>query len=78
MIRVKVFAPFGLGKARIDERGWMEMESGATLGDAIQYLGWPPVLSRILMVRLNGLRQPLDTPLKDGDVIGYFSLIAGG
>lgn len=78
MIRVKVFDPFGLGKARLDERGWVEMESGATLGDAIRFVGWPPLTSRILMVRLNGLRQPLDTPLKDGDVIGYFSLIAGG
>ena len=78
MIKIKVFDPFGLCKARLDEKGWLELEDGTTLGEAMKLLGLPKVISKVIMVRLNGEKQTYDTPLKDGDVIGYFSLISGG
>jgi len=78
MIKIKVFDPFGLCKGKIDERGWMEMEDGTTLGEAAKELGLPTIISKIMMVRLNGEKMPYDTPLKEGDAIGYFSLVSGG
>lgn len=78
MIKVKVFAPFGYARKKLDEKGWMELKDGATLGDAVKELGLPSVISRIFMVRLNSEEVPFNTQLKDGDVIGYFSLIRGG
>ncbi len=77
-MRIKVFDPFGLCKAKVDERGWIEVVEGTTLGEAVKWLGLSIVVSKILMVRLNGEKQPFDTTLKDGDVIGYFSLVSGG
>lgn len=78
MIKIKVFDPFGLCKGKIDDRGWIEVEDGTTLGEAVKWLGLSRVLSKIMMVRLNGEKMPYDTPLKEGDAIGYFSLVSGG
>lgn len=78
MIKIKVFDPFGLCKGKIDDRGWIEVEDGTTLGEAIKWLGLSRVLSKIMMVRLNGEKMPYDTLLKEGDAIGYFSLVSGG
>lgn len=78
MIKIKVFDPFGLCKGKIDDRGWIEVEDGTTLGEAVKWLGLSRFLSKIMMVRLNGEKMPYDTPLKEGDAIGYFSLVSGG
>jgi molybdopterin converting factor small subunit len=78
MINIKVFDPFGLCKGKLDERGWTEVAEGTTLGEAVKWLGFSMVVSKILMVRLNGEKLPFDTQLKDGDAIGYFSLVSGG
>lgn len=78
MIKIKVFDPFGLCKGKVDERGWIEVTEGTTLGEAVKWLGLSRLISKIMMVRLNGQKMPYDTPLKDGDAIGYFSLVSGG
>lgn len=77
-MRIKVFTPLGLADKKLDERGWLELDEGATLGDALKLLGIPRIVSKIFMVRLNSEEQPLDTPLHDGDMIGFMSLISGG
>jgi len=77
-MKVKVFTPFGLANQKLDDRGWMELPEGATLGMAVSRLGLPGLLSKLCMVRLNGESLPLDTPLKAGDVISYFALLRGG
>lgn len=78
MINIKVFDPFGLCGTKLDEKGWLSVADETTLGEALKSLGLPTVISKIMMVRLNGEKQPYDTQLKDGDTIGYFSLISGG
>ena len=77
-MRIKVFTPLGLGGGKLDERGWLEIEDGATLGDALRELKIPRLVAKAFMVRLNSEEQPLDTKLHDGDMIGFFSLISGG
>jgi len=78
MIRVKVFTPFGLASKKLDEKGWMELPESTTFGRAVSQLGMPGPIAKICMVRLNGETQPLDTPLRDGDVISCFVFMRGG
>ena len=77
-MRIKVFTPLGLADGRLDQRGWLELEEGATLGDALKRLRIPRVVARAFAVRLNSEDKPLDTVLHDGDMIGFFLLISGG
>lgn len=77
-MRVKVFTPLGLAAKKLDERGWLELKEGATLSDALKTLGISRLVARVFMVRLNSEEKPLDTVLKDGDMIGFFSLLSGG
>lgn len=77
-MRVKVFTPLGLAAKRLDERGWLELPEGTTLGGALKILGIPRLISKAFMVRLNSEEKPMSTVLKDGDMIGFFSLISGG
>ncbi len=78
MIRVKIVPPYGAERARLDERGWAELPEDARLSDALRLIRVSPVKARLLLVSVNGERVPFDTPLHDGDVVGFFSLIAGG
>jgi len=78
MIRVKVFTPFGLAGKKLDERGWMELPAGTTFGKAVAKLGMPGPVAKLCMMRLNGEALPLDTPLKDGDVISCIVFLQGG
>lgn len=76
-MKVKVFGPLGLGR-NLDEKGWMTLEEGATLKDAVRRLGVPASIAKVVKVALNGEVQPMETPLNEGDVISFFSLIQGG
>lgn len=76
-MKVKVFGPLGLGR-NLDDRGWMTLEEGATLGEAIHKLGIPVSFARVTRVALNGEVQKMSTVLREGDVISFFSIIQGG
>ena len=77
-MRIKVFTPLGLAGEKLDERGWLELEEGTTLGGALKTLGISRLVAKAFMVRLNSEEKPMDTLLQDGDMIGFFSLISGG
>lgn len=78
MIRVKIIPPYGADRSALDERGWTHLPAGATLYDALRAVRVSRVKAKLLLVSVNGERVPLDTPLTDGDVVGFFSLISGG
>lgn len=79
MIRIKVFAPFFCHCKQLDERGWLTVkDDGVTLGKVMRILKLPKVLAKIMCVTVNGIRQPMNTVMKDGDVIGFFAFVAGG
>ena len=78
MICVKVFLPMGLSGHSVDQQGWMSIEDGSNLNDLIHKLGMPIWVAKIFQIKLNGLPQPLNTILKDGDAVSFFSLIQGG
>ena len=76
-MKVKVFGPLGLGK-NLDDRGWLTVEAGTTLGEAVKKIGIPATVAKVVKVALNGEVQSMKTVLKEGDVISFFSLIRGG
>ena len=77
-MRVKILPPAGCDRSALDAGGWTELPAGATLHDALRRVRCGPVRAKLLLVSVNGERMPLYTPLHDGDVIGFFSLVTGG
>lgn len=77
-MRVKVIPLIGMRTKALDDYGWMEMPEGALLSDVIKALGVPALVARFFQLHLNGLKQPLDTALKDGDVVSFFAIVSGG
>jgi hypothetical protein len=74
VIKVKIYPPAFCSFKNIDDRGWMMMEEGSTLSDALKMIRMPKGLAKIMLVKLNGLSERMDTVLEDGDVIGFFHL----
>ena len=78
MIRVKVFPPYGCDRSALDERSWMEMEEGSTVGDVLRIIRLSPLKAKLLLLSVNGERAFLSQKLKDGDVIGFIAPVSGG
>ena len=78
MIRVKVYAPSWCNIAALDERGWIEMPDGSTLADVLKQIKLPKFAAKILLAAVNSEQKPLDTVLKDGDMVSFFAIMAGG
>lgn len=77
-MRIKVYPPPGFKSDKINERGWMELPEGSTLGDVVRMIRVPRILAKLLIVSVNGVKSDFDTVLNNGDSVGFFSLIAGG
>ena len=54
----------------------VELADGATPADAIAALELPRDLARLVFV--NDVQATLTQPLRDGDSIGFFSVVVGG
>lgn len=78
MIRVKIYAPPWCDDSRLDDKSWVELSEGSTLADAVRLIRMPTLLAKVFHASINGEAKPLNTVLRDGDVIGFFSLITGG
>ena len=77
-MRVKVIPPAGADRSALDERSWAEMPEGSTVRDALKLIKCSPAKARLLLVSVNGERTKLSRELKEGDVVGFFSLASGG
>lgn len=78
MIRVRVTPPPFFDRSRLDERGWIELPEGSTLGDVMKLLKMPRPLSGFMRASINGAISAPDTELRDRDTIGFVSLFFGG
>ena len=77
-MRVKIIAPPGCDRSRLDERGWTELPEGSTVGDALRVIRCGRLKAKLLLCSRNGERADFGTKLSDGDVIGFFAPISGG
>ena len=77
-MRVKVLPPHGCDRSALDERSWAELPEGATVREVLRLIRCSPLKARLLLVSVNGERSPLDRPLREGDVVGFFFPASGG
>ena len=77
-MRVKVFPPLGCDRSALDERSWAELPEGSTVGDVLRIIKCSPLKAKLLLVSVNGERARVGRVLRDGDVVGFFSLVSGG
>ena len=77
-MKVKVFPPLGCDRSALDERSWVELPEGSTVGDVLKMIKCSPLRAKLLLVSVNGERAKLKHVLHDGDVVGFFSLVTGG
>lgn len=77
-MRVKVFPPLGCDRSALDERSWIELPEGSTVRDVLKIIKCSPLKAKLLLVSVNGERAGFRHELKDGDVVGFFSLVTGG
>lgn len=73
MIEVRLFATFREGR---DNVSFLEQKDFKTAGEIIDHLRIPREEVAILLI--NGLYSPIDTSIKDGDVIALFPPVGGG
>jgi molybdopterin converting factor small subunit len=78
MIKVHITTPFFWSRDHLDERGWIEMNEGARLSDALKEIKMPVVVARMLFICINGALCTSDVELVDGDCIAFFPIPSGG
>lgn len=77
-MKIRVYAaPFCSFEA-IDEDGTMALPDDAVLNDVYKRLKVPWFFRRIVFATVNYKRVSLETKLKDGDVVSFFSALRGG
>ncbi len=62
----------------MDERGWVELNEGAKLTDALKEIKMPMLVARALLICINGTLVTSDVELMDGDCIAFFPIPSGG
>ena len=77
-MKVKVFPPRGCDRSALDKRSWADLPEGSTVGDVLKIIKCSPVKAKLLLVSVNGEHSKLSRELKEGDVVGFFSLVSGG
>ena len=78
MIKIKVYAPPFCSFKHIDESGYMTLPDGAVLNNVYKKLRIPFPFRKIMFASVNYKGSGLKEKLKDGDVVSFFSSLAGG
>ena len=77
-MKVKIFPPRGCDRSALDEKSWADLPEGSTVGDVLRIIKCSPVRAKLLLVSVNGEHVKLNHVLKEGDVVGFFTLVSGG
>jgi len=77
-VRIRVYVPVFADASVVDERGFVEMEPGSTLGDLLGLLRIPLKGLAVAFCVVNYEKSGMKRVLHDGDVVSFFSILAGG
>lgn len=77
-MRIRVYPPPFADFSRLDERGYVELAGGATLGELLKALRVPLARLSATFCTVNHAKASWDRVLEDGDVVSFFSLLPGG
>lgn len=77
-MRVRVYPPpFGDGSI-IDEKGFVTLPEGTTLGQLLKMLKVPFRAGMVRLCMVNYERARLSAVLQDGDTVSFLLLVPGG
>ncbi|MBU0926751.1 MAG: MoaD/ThiS family protein [Spirochaetes bacterium] len=77
-MRIRVYLPPLADPSAVDERGFVELADGSTLGDLLGRLRVPLKRLAASFCVVNYEKAGVRRTLKDGDVVSFFSLLPGG
>jgi len=77
-MKVRVFAPVFGNDECLDDSGLLELPEGARLDDVYKALKIPFPLKHLPLCLVNYRRASPSTPLAEGDIVSFFSLVSGG
>jgi len=77
-MRVRVYVPPFGDSSEVDERGFVDLAEGTTLDGLLRKLRMPLRRFAAVFCVVNYNRASSGTVLKDGDVVSFFSILAGG
>lgn len=77
-MKIRVYVPVFADANAVDEKGFVEMEPGSTLGDLMGKLRLPFKLLAASFCVVNYEKSGIKRVLCDGDVVSFFSILAGG
>ena len=77
-MKIKVCAPGFCSLKYIDNNGFMELDENSTVKDVFKKLEVPVILRFILVYSVNYNKVDLNTVLKNGDILSFLPLLAGG
>ena len=77
-MRIKVYLPSFVNYEQVDEKGFVTLEEGSTLRDLFRRLSIRFAFGAVVFCRVNYERAKLNTVLKEGDVVSFFSPLSGG
>lgn len=77
-MKVKVYTGPFLNADDLDEEGFIYLEAGATLADFYKKMNIRFPLTRLGLCTVNYKKVKMNTKLKDGDIISFFTPLAGG
>jgi molybdopterin converting factor small subunit len=75
---VKVYLTSFGDRSALDEKNMLELDEGATLGEALKKVRIPLLVSRLGMVTVNQKRAKPSDVLQDGDSITFIGYVVGG
>lgn len=77
-MKVKVYPGPFCKTERLDENGFVYLDEGSTLEDLYKIIRFPLPLRGLGLCTVNYEKVKRDIKLKDGDIVSFFTPIAGG
>ena len=77
-MKIRVYAASFCNFEDIDKDGYMVLPDDAVLGDLFKKLQVPWLFRRIVIATVNYKKVSLNTKLRNGDVVSFFSALGGG
>jgi molybdopterin converting factor small subunit len=77
-LKIKVYPGLFCNEDVLDDKGFIYMEEGATLSDVYRLLKYPVPLRGLGLCMVNHKKAKMNTKLKDGDTVSFFTPLSGG
>jgi sulfur carrier protein ThiS len=75
---IKVYPGSLVACRGLDEDGNIEVDEKTTVGGLLRVVKVPVILRPLIFVSVNGLTVDRNHPLKQGDAVGFMTIISGG